>query len=465
MSLFKPAENTMAYFKAGFMGEAGSGKTHTASIVMIGLIKFLRERKIEGSDRPIFVLDTEQGSAWIKPLFDEAGIELFVLKTRAFKDLVPALREAEKSASGLFVDSVTHFWEDLQASYMTKKSRTHLEFQDWAVLKRMWREFSDAYVNSNLHCVLCGRLGFEYEQVENERGKKQIEKSGVKMAAEKNLGYEPNILVWMERDLDLASKTMARTATVLKDRSRRLDGRQFPNPTFATFLPHIEFLALGGKHESVDPDRNSGDIIPDDDAPTSDIKSIRRGIVLDEIEALLVEHYPSQSAEHKKAKADLIKKYFHTTSWTEISKLMPLVDLQAYYDGLHRELTKKPSRYGVQDAETSGPVDEIPFAEPAKEAPATNDAELANQLTTLIAVADTPATAPTEPNDLDIIIRDFTAEMDKAQSVRKVSGIWAEYGEQFEGMDEDRQGRMLLAQRKAMTRVQIAKAGRLQAAE
>ncbi len=27
MGLFKPAGNTMAYFKAGFMGEAGSGKT------------------------------------------------------------------------------------------------------------------------------------------------------------------------------------------------------------------------------------------------------------------------------------------------------------------------------------------------------------------------------------------------------------------------------------------------------
>jgi len=52
MSLFKPAENSMAYFKAGFMGEAGSGKTHTASIVTIGLIQHLRAKKIKNSDKP-----------------------------------------------------------------------------------------------------------------------------------------------------------------------------------------------------------------------------------------------------------------------------------------------------------------------------------------------------------------------------------------------------------------------------
>ena len=416
MSLFKPAENTMAFFKAGFMGEAGSGKTHTATIVAIGLVKLLRERKIAGADRPVFMLDTENGSSWVKPMFDEAGIELQVAKTRAFKDLVAAVREAEKNASVLFIDSITHFWEELQTSYMKRMSEKRgrdigkLEFQDWAYIKGQWRSFSDAFVTSQLHCILSGRLGWEYEQVEDDRGKKQIEKSGAKMQAEKGMGYEPNILIWMERNMDLHTKVVARTATVLKDRSRRLDGKQFPNPTFATFLPHIEFMALGGKHEAVNTDRNSEDTIPTDDAPMSDIKSIRRAIVVEEIQALMLKHYPSRSADDVKAKGELLVKYFSTTSWTEVEKLMPLVDLQANYNNMHCDLEKKPSRYGVAVAPAAPVADEIPFLE--------------------------PAAAPTEPNDFDTIISDFEKAIDKAKHAAARKTLWDETAAYREKMSE-----------------------------
>jgi hypothetical protein len=352
MSLFKPAENSMAYFKAGFMGEAGSGKTHTATLVTIGLVKLLRAKGIKGSEKPVFMLDTEQGSAWVKPMFDEAGIELMVAKTRSFADLTGAVRDAEKNGSALLIDSVTHFWEELQESYKRRRASQmnkqyyDLQFQDWAILKSKWRDFSDAFVNSNLHCVLCGRLGFEYEQETNEKGKKEINKVGVKMAAEKGLGYEPNILVWMERRTDLVTKTVNRTAVVLKDRSQLLDGEQFANPTFQTFLPHVDFLTLGGKHETVDTTRNSESIIPDDDTPLADRKHIRREIVIEELDALLAEHgLGGATAEVKQKRALLIKKHFNCVARTEIEKVIPLYDLQRAYNDLHVELTGKGSRY------------------------------------------------------------------------------------------------------------------------
>lgn len=370
MSLFKPAENSIAFAKLGFMGEAGAGKTHSAVLFTIGLIQYLKTKKIAGADKPVYFLDTEQGSAWVKPMFDKAGIPLHVAKTRAFKDLVAAVNDAEKNASALLIDSITHFWEDLQDSYKAQRKRNDLQFQDWAVLKKMWRQFSDRFVNSNVHCVLCGRLGFEYDQEEDDRGKKQIVKSGVKMQAEKNLGYEPNMLVWMERELDLQTHVVTRTATILKDRSQKLDGKRFPNPTFKTFLPHIEFLALGGKHEAVDTTRNSEDIIPEEDEPVhSDLRSIRRQIVIDQIDALLAEHQLSgQNAETKARRAELVKAHFHTVSRTEIERLMPLEELQQGYDSLHRDLTGKASQYGIPDAPT-GPVDEIPNFDDARWAP------------------------------------------------------------------------------------------------
>jgi len=432
MSLFKPAENTMAYFKAGFMGEAGSGKTHTATLVAIGLVQHLKKLGIAGADKPVMMLDTENGSSWIKPMFDEAGIGLMVAKTRAFRDLVPAVREAEKGASVLFIDSITHMWEELQTSYMRRMSEkrgreiSKLEFQDWAYIKGQWRTFSDVFVASNLHCILSGRLGWEYEQVEDERGKKQIEKSGAKMQAEKGLGYEPNILVWMERNMDLHSKVTTRTATVLKDRSRRLDAKQFPNPTFATFLPHIEFMALGGKHEAVDTQRTSEEAMPGDDAPLSDIKSIRRGIVLDEIEALLVKHYPSTTAAEKQAKAALIIKHFDTPSWTEISKLMPLVDLQKNYDALHRELEKAPSRYGIQearDATPAGPIDEIPHTE---------------------------AAAPDAATLIGNVVDDFVAQMASEPDEAERKQAWDATAKARETMDPTQLGRMKRAYGRAL---------------
>ena len=44
---------------------------------------------------------------------EAAGIDLFTAKTRAFKDLLDAVPEAEANASLLLVDSLTHFWVEL----------------------------------------------------------------------------------------------------------------------------------------------------------------------------------------------------------------------------------------------------------------------------------------------------------------------------------------------------------------
>ena len=433
MSLFKPAENTMAKAKIGFMGEAGSGKTYTATLTAIGLLAHLKANGLEDSGKPAFFIDTEQGSSWIKPEFDKAGLKLEVARTRAFKDLVPALNEAEQNASILLIDSISHFWIDLQQSYMTVKRRNRLEFQDWAYLKKEWGRFTDRFVSSNLHIIMCGRLGFEYDQYEDDNGKRQIEKSGVKMAAEKGLGYEPNMLVWMERATDLQTKTVTRTAIVLKDRAKALDGKQFENPQFETFLPHFEFLAKATRHEAADTTRTSEDIIEGDDyVPNHERTSVQRAIVLDEIQALMVKHHPSTGAEDKKAKAALLVQHFATSSWTEVEKVMSLVDLQARFDSLHRALEQSASRYGVKE---QAPVvsDEIPeFDAPAAE----------------IAVNTAPeqaAAAPVETSELeasddrDILVSDFRTILTKTHNLTRLNQVWRTFqDESFDILDEKR---------------------------
>lgn len=351
-SLFKPAETTSAYLKMGILGFAGSGKTKTASLTAIGLIQHMKERGLDYAEKPVFFLDTETGSDWVLPDFDKASIKLAVAKTRAFSDLLIAVKEAEANGSLLLVDSLSHFWKELCDSYQRRraqqlKSTTYrLQFQDWAYLKGEWSKFTDAFVNSPLHMILCGRAGFEYDYFEDEDGKKQLEKTGIKMKAEGEMGYEPSLLVHMERRQKMKGNSVVKTvhtATILKDRSTLLDGKEFANPTFKSFQPHIMMLNLGGKHLGVDTSRTSEHAIS---ADKRDWQPVQRKIVIDEIQTLLVLHIPGQAAADKQRKAQLIRQHFNA-SWTEIEEVMPLFDLRAGYDALHQELEGKPSRYNT----------------------------------------------------------------------------------------------------------------------
>lgn len=364
MTLFRKAEVTSAFLKMGLMGFAGSGKTFTATETAIGLVRYMRELGIPHGDRPLFFLDTETGSDWVKPRIEAAEIELFTAKTRAFSDLLLAVKESEKNASLLLVDSISHFWKELCESYQRQKKRNRLQFEDWNFLKSEWGKFTDLFVNSGVHIILCGRAGYEYDYFEDDAGKKQLEKTGIKMKAEGEMGYEPSLLVLMERKMDVEEKNTWRVGTVLKDRSTLLDGQEFTNPKFVSFLPHIKCLNLGGQQLGVDTSRTSDHTIPPDER---DNRRVQRKIVLDEIEALLVLHHPGQTAAEKKAKADLIRKHFNSTSWTEISELMPLTDLRASFDSLHRELENAPSRYAAVIQPAQAMNDEIPEFEQAAE--------------------------------------------------------------------------------------------------
>ena len=364
MSLFKPARNESAFLKLGLMGSAGSGKTYTAACVARGVVELARERGLAYAKKPVMFLDSENGSDYVIDLFEEAGIELHAAKTKSFGDLCTAMKEAERDASFLIIDSVSAYWDEWKSSYQKAKGRSRLQFEDFAAIKTKWRDgFTDRFINSKLHVAMCGRLAFEYDYaVDDETGKKNLEKTDVKMAAEKELGYETSLYVLMERETDLKTMQMVRNGTVLKDRFRTLDGKTFPNPNFETFSPHILKLNLGGEHHGIDLARSSEDLVPAD--PRRENYGVRRKIVVDEIDAILGEAgLGGQSAEAKTKRAALIKKHFRSTSRTEIEELMPLVDLQANYDAMHRELTGQASRYGVKDA--PAPVDdEIPFTDP-----------------------------------------------------------------------------------------------------
>jgi hypothetical protein len=339
-NLFQKAEAGHSFLKAGIMGLAGSGKTYTASSIAIGLIGYMTDKGVTPKKRVAFV-DTENGAAWLTPRFAEVGIELMVARTRALPDLRDSIDWAQANADVLIIDSITHFWTVYCDEYARRKRRDRgLEFSDWNEVKREWRmNFTDRYLNSAVHIIMCGRQGYEYDMEKNQAGKKELVKTGVKMKAEGETGFEPSLLVLMEQEHKMVNgdfDSIDRVATVLKDRSTRLDGKSFRNPTFKDFLPHVQSLALGGIGVTIDTERDNSELFTEDGGDAWKHRETQRQIALEEIEAELVRQWPGQDKEAKAAKADALERLFATRSWTAVAS-RSLAQLQTARDALWRE--------------------------------------------------------------------------------------------------------------------------------
>jgi hypothetical protein len=254
--MFKKLENNRPFLKMAFEGFAGDGKTYTATQVAIGVHKLIK------SEKPIALFDTEKAFKALKPSFDAAGIEAVVNdENRSLTALNQAIKWCEEgNADILIVDSITHVWEEFLRAYLNRPDkngkqikRNRLEFQDWGVLKPQWKEmFSTPFVMAKCHIIFTGRAGYEYTDERNEEtGKREIFKSGIKMKAETETAFEPDLLVLMQKVQDLISekKQIWREAMVVKDRTTQIDGQVFKNPTFESFYPAIKVLLDGTLRE------------------------------------------------------------------------------------------------------------------------------------------------------------------------------------------------------------------------
>lgn len=316
--LLKPATNDQAYLKAGFLGFAKSGKSFTASKIAIGLHKYIKSQK------PVAFLDTETGSAYVLPRFKEAEVPLVTAKSRAFIDLLAVCKEAEKSCDILIIDSISHFWNEIVKAYMTKTNRKRLRVQDWGPIKEEWQPFTDFYLNSKIHILMCGRAGNIYDYTEDEDGVTEIRKTGIKMKAESDMSYEPSLLIEMEKVQakdGTYGQSIIHRSWVVGDRFDCLTGKSFDNPGFDNFLPHIKLLNLGGDHVGVDVSSNSKELFDSPEGRANLQK--RREIALELIENEMKKRFSSRSDKDQKEKFIVLEKVFATNSWTAISDLHP----------------------------------------------------------------------------------------------------------------------------------------------
>jgi len=339
---FTPIANTKPYLKASFEGFPGSGKTFTGIQLAIALHQRIK------STKPIALFDTEKAGKFLIPFFKDAGVEVVSKESRSLDDLVIAMKTLrEKSfADILFVDSITHVYDNLIQAYLKKKNRLSMQLQDYPIIETIWQEkFLTPLVDDPYHLIFCGRAGWEYEdEVNEESGRRTSFKSGIKMRAQRNTEFDADLTVLMEQDRNLLSddKSVIHTATILKDRSTIIHGKTFkflPDTKISiaerrakvweVFQPVVDAL-LGAA--------NYTPMVSGDDTvlvkTEEDRSQARRDctIQLEEIQGLIQKAIPGQTAAEKTARFDLMEFAFHTRSWTRIEGM----DLEALRIGYQK---------------------------------------------------------------------------------------------------------------------------------
>ena len=322
------------FIKASFGGFAGSGKTRTGSEFVIGAYKHLKCKK------PILIIDNEKGSRFLVPLFEQAGIQTLVKDTVELADVISAFEFLQSGeVDFIFIDSLSKIWYKYVRDYRTKNKRTFMTLQDWGKILPSWQEkFSDRFVNLDGNCVFTGRGGYTYDMEENEQGKKEFVKSGVKMKMAGETPFEPDINVWMDlcQEIKADKPVVWREATIMKDRANLIDGKVFKNPTYKDFKPVVDYLIAVPKGE-VKGKTSAENLAPAENYESQNNRT-KKEIELENITNQFKLQKFGTSKEDQSLKIRILDKFFNVKTWKEI-ELMDYesvrkgrIDLEGFFD-------------------------------------------------------------------------------------------------------------------------------------
>jgi hypothetical protein len=177
------------------------------------------------------------------------------METRSLTDVLTGVRTIDPATHcGVVFDSITHLWEAAQAAFTGKRtSQGGIPIEAWGRIKRPYKDLIAWILATPLHVIICGRQGNEFDT--GDDGK--MVKTGVKMKAEGETAYEPDVLLRMEPEKE---KGVSRLwALGEKDRTGVLAGRwielpadQPPGYTYRSLIEPLLCLVSGKEHGSID---------------------------------------------------------------------------------------------------------------------------------------------------------------------------------------------------------------------
>lgn len=332
MSFFEETNSQVSCLKAGLFGFQGAGKTYTAVELAIGMTNLRKGKKIA-------FFDTENGAQFHIKRVEKEGLKLVIKKSRSFKDALKSIEFAKsEGCSALVIDSVSHIWKELTDSYLNAKKerilkrfpnnknpQVNLTLKDWGPLKGMWASFTDSYMLSDLDILVCGRAGDTFDFNEDEEGKQEIVKTGTKMKAEKEFGYEPDLLIelWQEPAMKVkkGKSALVNKCIILKDRNQIMNGHIIDMPKFASFKKIIDLIDIKGTHFAFDDKATSRELIGNPDYSLRDADRLKQ-IEIENLDSVLTKAGLSGTAQEAKLKrVQALEKAFGTSAKTAIESM------------------------------------------------------------------------------------------------------------------------------------------------
>lgn len=331
--------------KAGFFGETASGKTLTSGLLALGLSLKLH------NGAPVCISDAENAARFLAPIYALEGVRLLTVPSHTFIDMRDGLTEAEHAGCCVYlVDNYSLAHKELveSAKIAWNVVGRQMPYPLREELDRHWGDWVRQFKDSPLHVLLNGRLGFTWEEVADDAGDPRFVKLETKMRGERDMGYEPDLLVEMDalRDSlvrDKRTKTkqgqIKHAAVVLKDRWRELNGKTFVWKDLNSyakghyeivcrdFWPHVLAQTRGSdarvvRGESVA--RSSGSLFTKPSSESQFARDTqRRTIAIEEIQAALTAIWPGSTQEEKRLKHVVMQTVFKSRSWEAVGSMTP----------------------------------------------------------------------------------------------------------------------------------------------
>ena len=305
-----------SFVKTTFDGMNGSGKTGTAARLAVGLA-------IEYGDRaPVVVCDSEERWRFLKPtIFDVEKVPLIILPGKSLVDVRDGVRSVERQGASVWVDDqLTTPW--MEGIREFSHADGYLPFDRRQQLMNQWEPIVDQFRYGRFHAICCGRLGFQWSNVEDDQGRMQLVQGDSKFNAGggNNFGYEADLEIEMKRRKvnRLLGKLIGRktktsvehVCTVVKDAAAGiLNGREFVfestqglykpgdyKPVLDAFRPYIDFMLQ--IDAPLQQSQSSGDLVVAGKTPWAQDMATRKGY-LEELDNLLSHCFPGGEKRSK----------------------------------------------------------------------------------------------------------------------------------------------------------------------
>ena len=255
--------NSTSYLKCSIDGVNGSGKSGTSARLAVGISKELC------NSAPVLAFDSEERWRFYKPtIFDVEKVPLIIVPGTSLKALQKALATAEAEDCCVFIgDQLTTPWMEGIKAFAYENG--NLPFDRRQQLMNEWDVIVRKFRYGQFHAICCGRLGYHWENVEDEDGNLKLIQGDSKFNAGggSNFGYEADLELEIRRRKrrilpsikNLLSRRLEveHVCEVVKDAAAGiLNGQSFTFPTsegvykagdykpvLKAFRPYLDFMA------------------------------------------------------------------------------------------------------------------------------------------------------------------------------------------------------------------------------